>query len=199
MLTNKYGKTELVVPIQGNLLAFDPATGAPLWNCAKDITWYMVPSVIYHDGVVYAIGGRSGVAALATRTGGQGDVTKTHRLWTGNKGSNVSSPVYHDGHLYWINDASGTAFCAKAATGEVVYEQRMPRSGQVYASVLLADGRIHYLTRDGRTFVVVAKPQFELLASNDLRDGSTFNATPVADDGRLFIRSDQALYCMEKK
>lgn len=199
VLTNKDGKTELVVPIQGKLLAFDPATGAPLWNCATDITWYMVPSVIYHDGVVYAIGGRSGVAALATRTGGQGDVTKTHRLWTGNKGSNVSSPVYHDGHLYWINDASGTAFCAKAATGEVVYEERMPRSGQVYASALLADGRIHYLTRDGRTFVVAAKPQFELLATNDLRDGSTFNATPVAVDGRLFIRSDQALYCLEKK
>ena len=94
------------------------------------------------------------MAALAVRTGGKGDVTKTHRLWTSKKGSNVSSPVYHDGHVYWMNDASGTAFCAKAATGEVVYEERVERAGQVYASALLADGRIYYVARDGRTFVV---------------------------------------------
>jgi outer membrane protein assembly factor BamB len=113
----------------------------------------------------------------------------------------VSSPVFHDGHLYFMNDNSGTAFCLEAATGKVVYEERVPRAGQVYASALLADGRIYYLTRDGRTFVVAAKPQYELLATNDLRDGdrSLFHATPVAADGRLFIRSDKALYCLEKK
>lgn len=199
LVTNTDGKAELVVAIFGKVLGFDPATGEELWSCATDITWYMVPSLVGHDGVVYAVGGRSGVAGLAVRTGGKGDVTKTHRLWTSKKGSNVSSPVYHDGHLYWMNDSSGTAFCAKAATGEVVYEERVARAGQVYASSLLADGRIYYVTRDGRTFVVPAKPQYELLATNDLRDGSTFNATPVAIDGRLFVRSDKALYCLEKK
>lgn len=198
IVTPKGGKPELVVPMQGKLLAFDPLTGAPLWNCSTDITWYMVPTLVAADGVVYAIGGRSGVAALAVRAGGRGDVTKTHRLWTGNKGSNVSSPVIQDGHLYFMNDSSGTAFCLKAATGAIVYEERVPRAGQVYASSLLADGKIYYVTRDGRTFVVEAKPAFNLLATNDLKDGSLFHGTPVAADGRLFIRSDKALYCIGK-
>jgi outer membrane protein assembly factor BamB len=197
--TNPDGRAELVVAVAGKLLAFDPATGGRLWNCATDITWYMVPSPVAHDGVVYALGGRSGVAALAVRTGGTGDVTKTHRLWTGKKGSNVSSPVYHDGHLYWMSDATGTAFCARAATGQVVYEERVERAGQVYASALLADGRIYYVGRDGRTFVLPAKPEYDLLATNDLRDGGTFNATPVAADGRLFLRSDRFLYCLGKE
>ena len=98
-----------------------------------------------------------------------------------------------------MNDASGTAFCAKADTGEVVYEERIRGAGGVYASSLLADGRIYYVGREGRTYVVAAKPQFELLATNDLSDRSNFDATPVAVDGRLFIRSNKALYCLEKK
>ncbi len=138
----------------------------------------MVPSVVADDGIVYCLGGRSGVAALAVRAGGSGDVTKTHRLWTSIKGSNVSSPVYHDGHLYWMNDSRGIAYCAKADSGEVVYEERLPRAEQVYSSALLADGRLYYLTRDGRTFVLAAKPEFEQLAVNDLRDGSVFNGSP---------------------
>ncbi|MBP3961016.1 PQQ-binding-like beta-propeller repeat protein [Gemmata sp. G18] len=198
VVKTKDGKDELVVAIMGKVLGFDPATGAALWSCDTDITWYMVPSLVAHDGIVYALGGRSGIAALAVRAGGTGNVTKTHRLWTSKKGANVPSPVLHDGHLYWMNEVSGTVFCAKAATGEVVYEERVPRPGDIYASSLLADGRLHYLSRDGRTFVVAAKPEYELIATNDLRDGSLFHATPVAADGRLFIRSDKYLYCLGK-
>lgn len=198
VVKNVSGKDELIVPIQGKILAFDPTRGAQLWTCNTDIGWYMVPSVVARDGIVYAIGGRSGVAALAVKTGGSGDVTKTHRLWTGKKGSNVSSPVFHDKHVYFMNDNNETAFCLEAATGNVVYEERIPRAGQVYASALLADGKIYYLSRDGKTHVVAAKPQFDLIATNDLGDRSLFHATPVAADGRLFLRSDKYLYCIGK-
>jgi outer membrane protein assembly factor BamB len=195
----KGGKPELIVAVFGKVLGIDPASGERLWSCDTDIGWYMVPSVVVHDGVVYCIGGRNGGGALAVKPGGKGDVTATHRLWTLKKGSNVSSPVYHEGHLYFMNDVSGLAYCVKADTGEAVYEERVGRAGQVYASALLAEGRVYYVTRDGRTFVIAAKPKFEVLASNDLRDRSTYNATPVAVDGRLFIRSDSHLYCLEKK
>jgi outer membrane protein assembly factor BamB len=199
LVKTKEGKEELVVVTQPKVFGFDPTTGAQLWSCDTGIRWYIVPSAVAHDAVVYCLGGRDGIIGLAVRTGGKGDVTKTHRLWTSLKGSNVSSPVFHDGHVYWMNDASGTAFCAKAATGEVVYEERVPRAGGVYASALLADGRIYYVGREGRTYVVAAKPQFELLATNDLSDRSNFDSSPVAIDGKLFIRSDKALYCLEKK
>lgn len=199
LVKNADGKDELVVVTQPKVIGLDPASGKQLWTCDTDITWYIVPSAVAHKGVVYCLGGRSGVVGLAVRSGGSGDVTKTHRLWTSKKGSNVSSPVYHDGHVYWMNDANGTAYCAKADTGELAYEERVPRAGGVYASALLADGRIYYVGRDGRTYVVAAKPTFELIATNDLSDGSNFDASPVALDGRLFIRSNKALYCLEKK
>jgi outer membrane protein assembly factor BamB len=193
------GREELLVPIFGKILAFNPITGEPLWSCATNITWYMVPTIVVNDGVAYSLGGRSGVVGLAVKLGGSGDVTKTHRLWTINKATNVSSPVFSGKHLYWMNDNSETAFCAEAETGKILYEQRIPRAGQVYASALLADGKVFYLSRDGKVSVVAAKPEYELLATNDLKDGSLFHACPVATDGRLFLRSDLYLYCIGKK
>jgi outer membrane protein assembly factor BamB len=86
--------------------------------------------------------------------------------------------------------------CAKAATGEIVYEQRLERAGQVYASALLADGRLYYVTRNGKTFVLAAKPRFEQLAANDLSDRGVFNASPAVAGNRLLLRSDKFLYCV---
>ena len=196
VVTASSGREELIVPVQGSVLAFDPDSGESLWSCKTDIGWYMVPSVVAADGVIYCLGGRSGTAALAIRAGGSGDVTATHRLWTSQKGSNVSSPVYLDGHLYWAHESREIAYCVKAATGEVVYEQRLNRAGQFYASALLADGRLYYLTRNGKTFVLAAKPQFEQLAVNDLSDRSVFNASPAVAGNRLLLRSDKYLYCV---
>jgi len=198
IVKNAAGGDELILAVQGKVLSFEPLTGKPLWSCKTDIGWYMVPSVIADKGIAFCLGGRSGIAALAVRTGGSGDVTAKDRLWTSLKGSNVSSPVYLDGHLYWMNDNNETAYCAKADTGEVVYEKRLNRAGQVYAAALLADGKVYYLTRDGKTFVIAAKPEFEQLAANDLRDGGVFNGSPAVDGNRLLIRSDKFLYCVGK-
>jgi outer membrane protein assembly factor BamB len=195
----KDGKQELVVGMIGKVLGFEPATGENLWSCANDITWYIAPSAVAQDGVVWSIGGRSGIAAVAVRAGGRGDVTATHRLWTGQKGSNVSSPVLHEGHLYWMHDNTGTAYCAEAMTGTILYEERIPRAGQIYASALLADGKVYYLSRGGRTYVVAAKPQYELLATNELADGSMFNASPAVSGNKILIRSDLSLYCLGRK
>jgi outer membrane protein assembly factor BamB len=197
----KDGKTELLVAVMGQVLGLDPKTGSQLWSCETKIPWYMVPSTVVEDGVSYWIGGRSG-AAFAVRLGGEGDVSDTHRVWTGTTNSNVPSPLVHGGHMFWASDNQGIVYCAEAATGKIVYQERLPRADQFYASPILADGKIYYITRSGKTFVVAASPKFELLATNDLRsddERGMFNACPVVADGRLLIRSDKHLYCIDEK
>ena len=196
--TAESGRRELIVAVKDKVLAFSPDTGQSLWSCATDIRWYMAPSVVAADGVVCCLGGRSGTAALAVRMGGSGDVTATHRLWTSDRGSNVSSPVIDDGHLYWMHEQRGIAFCAKVLTGELVYERKVDGARQVYASALLADGRLYYVARNGDTFVLAAQPQFKQLAHNKLDDDSIFNASPVVCDGALVLRSDRNLYAIRK-
>jgi outer membrane protein assembly factor BamB len=192
----KDGDAELIFAMLGKIVSVDPKTGDQNWNCDTDIGWYMVPSLLATDDAVYAIGGRSGIAALAVRKGGKGDVTKSHRIWTGEKGSNVSSPVLKDGHLYCVNDSRGVALCIEVKSGKVVYEERLSGGDSFYASATLANDKIYYLSRDGRTFVVAASPKYKLLATNELDRYTIYNASPVVVEGELFLRSDKALYCI---
>ncbi|MFQ3651841.1 MAG: PQQ-binding-like beta-propeller repeat protein, partial [Gemmataceae bacterium] len=196
IISTPEGRSELVIALLGKILAFDPDTGGALWSSDTEIKWYMAPSIVSHKGIVYSLGGRGGVAAVAVRSGGKGDVTRTHRLWTNTKGSNVSSPIIHENYLYWMHDSLGLAYCAEAQSGKIVYEERLPRIGQVYASPILADGKLYYVARSGRTFVVKANPRYELLAINDLSDKSIFDGSPAVAGNRLYLRSDRFLYCV---
>ncbi len=191
----KGGKQELVVSVKGRILGFDPASGEELWSC-QGIPDYVCPSVVSHDGIIYALGGRSS-HAIAVRAGGRGDVTDSHRLWDKGVGANVSSPVVHDGHLYWVSDRKKIAYCLRLKDGSLVYEKRV--SGQPYASTMLADGKLYVVTRYSGTLVLAAKPGFEQLAHNELDDGSTFNASAIVAGGNLLLRSDKYLYCIGKK
>ncbi len=186
------GGTEVVVSVRGSILGFDPKTGKELWHC-QGINDYVCPSIVSHEGIAYAIGGRTS-RAIAVRAGGRGNVTGSHRLWEAQAGANVSSPVVHDGHLYWVSDRNRAAYCLRLSDGKIMYRNRM--RGQPYASTLLADGRLYIVTRHSGTFVLAAKPEFEELAHNELDDGSTFNASPSVVGNRLLIRSDRYLYCI---
>jgi hypothetical protein len=187
-------ETELVVSIQGRVLGFDPNNGKPLWN-AHGVERYVCPSVVAHKTVVYALGG--GHTSLAVRTGGRDDVTETLGLWRKSEGSNVSSPIYYQGHLYWTPDG-GTVCCQDAKTGEFVYKERLkPSADRIWSSPVLADGKLYYVSQHNGTFVVAAKPEFELLAHNQFEDDdSRTNASPAVSNGQLFLRTDRRLYCV---
>ncbi len=192
------GTTELVLPINGKILGFDPASGELLWSCDTGIGSYMVPSLVAHDGIVYCIGGRSG-GALAVRAGGRGDVTQSHRLWTSRKHSNVSSPVFHDGHLYWMHDSLGIAYCMEGKTGKIVYEKRVKEGETIYASAVLADERLYYIFREGGgSCVLAARPEFQELARNERLDtwNINFDGGIVPHQGQLLLRSDRFVYCI---
>ncbi len=186
------GKQELVVSVKDKILAFDPETGKQLWHC-EGIPDYVCPSIVSREGVVYVIGGRSS-RAIAVRAGGRGDVTQTHRLWEAKAGANVVSPVIYEGHLYWVSDRNNVAYCLRLDDGEILYAQRFP--GQPYASALAGDGKLYIVTRQGGTYVLAAKPEYQQLAHNRFEDRSTFNASPIAANGKLYLRSDQYLYCI---
>lgn len=195
------GATELVFCIPNQILGLDPATGKELWRC-KGIPdgGYVCPSVVANKGIVYAIGGRSNTA-IAVRAGGRGDVSQSHELWRTSKGSNVTSPVYHEGHVYWAHERRGMAYCLNAKSGEVVYEERLtPRPGLIYASVTVADGKLYYVSQHNGTYVVAAKPEFELLSHNKFDDDDArANACPVPHNRQLLLRNDRYLYCVGRK
>ncbi len=195
------GSRELVVSMKGLVRGYDPATGRTLWEC-KAVKDYVCPAVIAHKGVVYISGGRR-PQTLAIKAGGRGDVTDTHIVWEIDRCTKVPTPLYHEGQLYWVCDGrrGPHADCFDAATGKEIYSEGLTIRGnrdKIYASVVLADGKLYAVSRLGGTIVYAVGKQFKELARNDLGDDSVFNATPTITGDRLLLRSDKALYCIGK-
>lgn len=194
LVTPESGKTEVVISSQAEILAYDAETGELAWRC-PGVRDYVCPTVLAHDGVVYAIGARAGMG-VAVKAGGTGKVSP---LWEMGKGSNVSSPVFHKGHLYWAHESRGIVYCANAKTGEILYEERLqPTADRIYASAVLAGDKVFYVSRNRGVYVVAAEPKFQLLAHNQPLDTSVFNASPAVVDGKLLLRSNEYLYCLGK-
>ncbi len=191
------GGTELVLNESKAVIGFEPASGKELWRVGG-FGGYVCPSVVAHEGVVYVLRRGSNLGGvLAIKAGGRGDVTESHVQWRAKGDSVVSSPVYYRGRLYW---AGGNAFCLDAATGKEVFHGRLSGNPSFYASALAADGKIYCVSRFTGTNVIAADPPFKELAHNVFDDDkSRTNASPVAHDGCLLLRTDEYLYCIGKK
>lgn len=195
------GKTRIIIGQAQYVSAFDFETGKEVWRCKSGISWYICPQPLVRDGVVYVIGGRSGIGGVAVKLGGTGDVTGTHRQWTLKQGTNVPSGVIHGDYLHYIHQDKGEAYAVNLKSGDFAYEENVqPGPGQVYASSLLVGDEILYLGRGGKAVIVKAGPKFEVVGSAKLENGrGVFNASPAMVGGRLLIRSKKFLYCIGEK
>ncbi|HSH94785.1 MAG TPA: PQQ-binding-like beta-propeller repeat protein [Roseimicrobium sp.] len=197
------GRSDLVIALPNELWGMNPDTGKLRWYAETGLPGNIAPSVVAGDGVVFAFGGFPRTATVAVKTGGKGDVTKTHLLWSNNNSTYIPTPVLHEGRLYFASDA-GFATCLDAKTGTLVYKERLPgasatgRGGKpFYASMVLANGNVYAVSRRNGTFLFEAKPQFKLVGQNTLSsDDSQFNATPAVVGNQMFLRSDRYLYCL---
>lgn len=172
--------------------AYDPATGDLKWHAGS---WRQtpIPSPLYHDGVIYMARGYRNSDILALRTGGSGNVTDSHILWrTPGGGSYVPSIIYYEGLIYMTNEV-GVVTCADAATGERVWRKRL--GGIFFASPVAADGKVYFLSETGETHVLRAGRKPEVLAANAIDE--RFIASPAIAQGRIYLRSDRALYAIE--
>ena len=58
------------------------------------------------------------------------------------------------------------------------------------------DGHIYVMNQSGDTFVFRPSPEkYDQVARNSL--GEPTNSTPVISDGQLFLRTQEALWCIE--
>ncbi len=209
LVETKDGKHEVVINVPGKIAGYDPATGKELWHCQGVVGGgggigfgagsYTASTPVARDGIVYVIGGGgpTPTAAMAIKTGGSGDVTRSHVVWKVKAGACNCSPVLSGDYLYWVD---GTVTCVNIADGKTAYKERVYSGKNEYVSAIAAGDKIYALTRYDGLYVLAGGGIFEQLARNDFKgDTSIFNASPAISDGRIYLRSNEYLYCIGKK
>jgi outer membrane protein assembly factor BamB len=171
--------------------SYDPDTGKQHW-IIDGPTEQFVASLVYNGELFFMTCGYPDHFMQAIRPDGQGNVTKTHVLWQKDKDcSYVPSPIAVGPHFLLTSD-SGIATCLAAKTGQSLWSERL--GSHFSASPVTANGLVYFLSDRGVTTIVKPGPTFEVIARNELGE-KTF-ASPAISNGRLFLRSEQHLFCI---
>jgi outer membrane protein assembly factor BamB len=187
---NAGASPEIVVTGGAAVTGHDPDTGKELWRVDGLSDDRIVASPLALGDIVFAPSRQRPL--LAVKTGGRGNVTGTHVLWSFNKGPDVPTPVSDGQYLYVLTD-NGVVYCLEGKTGATIYNKRL-RSGTYSASPVLADGKLYVTNEDGITVVWKAGAEFELVAENDLDEFTL--SSPAISDGQIFIRTETFLYAI---
>jgi outer membrane protein assembly factor BamB len=170
--------------------AYDPDSGAEIWEVSYGDGFSNVPAPVFGHGMVYVATGFQVPSVIAVRADGRGDVTGTHTAWTLRRGAPLTpSPLLVGDELYIVSDL-GIATCLDARTGATHWRERL--GGNFSASPVFADGRIYFQSEEGVTTVLAPGTAYRELATNRL-DGATLASMAVAS-GSLFIRTHDHLY-----
>jgi outer membrane protein assembly factor BamB len=185
-------RDELIINSSERVDAYNPANGELLWHAGSQ-RQTPVPSPVFVGDVIYLTRGYRNSPFFAIRAGGSGDA-QSNILWSASGGASyVPSILYYEGLLYITNEI-GVVTCIDAKTGESVWRERL--GGVFFASPVAGDGKIYMVSETGESFVLKAGREAVVLAKNDL--GERFLASPAISNGRLFLRSDGALFCIEQ-
>ncbi|MEE8130269.1 MAG: PQQ-binding-like beta-propeller repeat protein [Vicinamibacterales bacterium] len=183
---------ELIVNSSARIDAFDPKTGARLWHAGVPVE-LAVGMPVYRDGMLFTTRGYASSPYLAVATGGLGDVSDTHIRWRHpTRAPYVSSLLLHDGLLYMATE-HGVLTVTDATSGTIVWRERL--GGVFTASPVAAGGHVYFLNESGETAVV--KPGREPTVVSRNRLGERSLASPAVVEGRILIRTDQHLFCID--
>lgn len=184
---------EFALSMPGELKGYDPLTGKELWKC-DGLGPSNYPDTAFDGDLLIGVSGFR-KSMMAVRLGGRGDITQSHRLWfVEETQQRIGSGVIRDGHLY-VSNATGIAECINLKTGETVWKERL--GGDLWGSMLLAGERLYTTNTQGEVFVIAAKPEFELIAKNDM--GEPMKAALAPSDGQLFVRTYKNLFCIGER
>jgi outer membrane protein assembly factor BamB len=130
---------------------------------------------------------------LAIRLGGAGDMTDKAIRWKYQRSvPQLPSPLLFQHVLYMVND-NGIVTTLNPETGAMIKQGRLTGApGAVFASPIAADGHVYFATEAGAIVVVAPGGDLAVKQVNNL--GEEVYATPAVADGRLYVRTTQALY-----
>ena len=198
MFWNVDGRRQLIINGAEQVTAYDPDTGKEIWSCGG-LTKFVNPTPVAGHGLLFAgANGPGGSVVMAIKPGGRGDITGSHVAWQNfGQAPYVPSPLQVGDYLFVVKNG-GVATCFEARTGKVMWKEQLTAKGNYYVSPVHADGKVFVANeRDGAFTVFAASPTFKILACPVM--GERTMATPAIVEGRIYLRTEKALYCIGAK
>tara|TARA_B100000809_G_scaffold112882_1_gene111435 strand:+ start:1423 stop:2793 length:1371 start_codon:yes stop_codon:yes gene_type:complete len=192
-------KLQIVTSGDKRTRGFDFETGHLIWE-VSGLTSNIIPTPIYYDNTIIVASGYRGQVIQSIRiTDAIGDISNTKAILWKNKGNAPYTPslLLYDDFLYGLKGNKAILSCFNPETGKLYFgPERLPDIKTVYASPVGAGGHIYITGRNGNFVVLKHDKQFKIIAKNKLDD--KFDASPAIDDGHLYFRGHNYLYCIGK-
>ncbi len=179
------GKYQVILTADPIVAGYDVETGKEIWE-VEAMMGEVGPSVAYSDGIVFAANEYARLVAI--------DAKSHNILWENDEYlPEASSPVAHDGMLV-ICTSYGVIACYNTKTGDMFWEDDIGKT--LYSSPVFADGKLFVMDNDGVVRIYEYSKEKKLISENEL--GEPGGTTPAFDDGHIYIRGENNLYCIGK-
>ncbi len=186
-LVNTGKNSELILSSNPNVSGYNPETGKEIWS-VDCLSGEVGPSIGYSDGMVFAANEYAKLVGI--KLGANPEIA-----WESDEFlPEVSSPLAVKGLLY-IATSYGVFACFDAKTGKKNWSQEYGDS--FYASPIFADGKVYITDMSGKTHIVKATPDYQLIGTPELGEKSV--CSPVFAEGRIYLRGINQLYCIGSK
>ena len=197
-------RTEIVVPGRKKILSYD-LDGKMLWELSGRMSNLVIPSPFVVDDLLYVTSGYFADPhrpVYVIKPGAKGDISlkedeKSNNFikWYQPKaGPYNTTPVVYNGIYYLLLD-QGMISTYDSKTGKQFYDRiRFPRGASFTSSPWGYKDKLFCLAENGKTYVLKAGKEFEILHVNDLDE--LCMTCPAIVGGQLLIRTESAVYCI---
>ncbi len=184
VLAHRSNGTEVLLVAEPTIASYNPKTGAENWQI-KCLFGEVGPSVAWGDGLVFGVNEYAKLVAIEP-------TNPPKILWESDELlSDVPSPVVHK-NLLFLATSYGVMACYDTKTGEKYWEQEFDKG--FYGSPMLVQERIYIVDKGGVVHVFEAASEYVSVGENPL--GEAAMTTPAFMDGRIYIRSNENLFCI---
>jgi outer membrane protein assembly factor BamB len=199
------GRKQAVQLVMKRFFGVNVADGKVAWSVDFPGKTAVIPTPVFHDGIVYVTSGY-GVGSMAVKLEAGG---KTSPVFDETAGPSKAMKNHHGGvvlvgdHIYGYSDGNGWV-CQEFRTGKEVWASKSFGKGAVH----YADGMLYCLDeKTGEVALVEASPKgwkqtgrFKLdpLSEKRNRQGGIW-PHPVVINGHLYLRDQENLFCFDVK
>ncbi|APZ95210.1 PQQ-binding-like beta-propeller repeat protein [Fuerstiella marisgermanici] len=196
------GRRQIVCNGYKQMAGYDYETGERLWhlNGGGDIP---VPMPLFADGLIHLTNGHGKSPSYAIKPSATGNITPSKNgtkkdglaWWESTDGAYMPTPLIHGELIYTCND-NGRLAVRDAATGSLIYRQRVGTGSRTYsASAVATASHVYFASERGEITTIEVGQKFRKVSRNEM--GEVVMATPAISGDRLLIRTTDALFSIK--